>query len=615
MEQAPAVVEGQDAPQAQQGTDVFGMLKSMFFRGIVIYFVMNMFRRGNPPTTVTAPDGTTHLPKGAATNLFSNGTLMDLYVYVSEKTEFTDFNDSSALVWVKNDLWYGDYYSGENEDGTYTFTTTIPTTETFRNNGSLYMHSYMVKAGKSPDPATGKSRYSRKWTLYKMKMLNKYKKKMYLKTANLLTGETEATVEEQAKVAEGIKQEIISHWHPNITINIVNDYTHWIPGQVPPPLDEFVEFTPSLQNYKPIFYMNTYWNLNRDYTPINETVTSVNLTVTFQTLSMFKWQMYSAQDMRNKFNMLGNLMGEPEDDNDQDAIKEAFLETNVYLLALTFIVSIVHSVFEFLAFKNDIQFWKNRKSLEGLSVRSVFFNVFQSLVVLLYVLDNETNTIIRISCLVGLGIEIWKIQKVVDFSIDSDRPIFGFIPRLTFKDKGNYEESGTKQFDRMAFRYLGMVLFPLAAGYCVYSVIYNEHKSWYSFVLSSTYGFLLMFGFIMMTPQLFINYKLKSVAHLPWRMLTYKALNTFIDDIFAFVIKMPTMYRIGCFRDDIVFFIFLYQRYIYRVDLTRVNEFGYSGDMLDDPAKAVEGEAPSEQAAITHSNGEVPKSKVDKKKD
>jgi hypothetical protein len=53
----------------------------------------------------------------------------------------------------------------------------------------------------------------------------------------------------------------------------------------------------------------------------------------------------------------------------------------------------------------------------------------------------------------------------------------------------------------------------------------------------------------MMTPQLFINYKLKSVAHLPWRMLTYKALNTFIDDIFAFIIKMPTLYRLGCLRD------------------------------------------------------------------
>lgn len=89
----------------------------------------------------------------------------------------------------------------------------------------------------------------------------------------------------------------------------------------------------------------------------------------------------------------------------------------------------------------------------------------------------------------------------------------------------------------------------------------------------------------MMTPQLFINYKLQSVAHMPWRMMTYKFLNTFIDDIFAFVIKMPTLYRLGVFRDDIVFFIFLYQRWIYKVDKKRVNEFGYSGEMLDDVDK------------------------------
>ncbi len=31
-------------------------------------------------------------------------------------------------------------------------------------------------------------------------------------------------------------------------------------------------------------------------------------------------------------------------------------------------------------------------------------------------------------------------------------------------------------------------------------------------------------SFIMMCPQLYLNYRLKSVAHLPWRMLTYKAL-------------------------------------------------------------------------------------------
>ena len=51
----------------------------------------------------------------------------------------------------------------------------------------------------------------------------------------------------------------------------------------------------------------------------------------------------------------------------------------------------------------------------------------------------------------------------------------------------------------------------------------------------------------------------KSVAHLPWKAFMYKAFNTFIDDVFAFIIKMPTTHRIACFRDDIVFFCYLYQ--------------------------------------------------------
>ena len=46
----------------------------------------------------------------------------------------------------------------------------------------------------------------------------------------------------------------------------------------------------------------------------------------------------------------------------------------------------------------------------------------------------------------------------------------------------------------MAFKYLGIVLFPLFIGYGVYALLYLEHKGWYSFVLSMSYGFLLTFG-------------------------------------------------------------------------------------------------------------------------
>ena len=32
--------------------------------------------------------------------------------------------------------------------------------------------------------------------------------------------------------------EIISYWHPNLTINLMDDQTPWAEGSVPQPLDE-----------------------------------------------------------------------------------------------------------------------------------------------------------------------------------------------------------------------------------------------------------------------------------------------------------------------------------------------------------------------------------------
>jgi hypothetical protein len=77
-----------------------------------------------------------------------------------------------------------------------------------------------------------------------------------------------------------------------------------------------------------------------------------------------------------------------------------------------------------------------------------------------------------------------------------------------------------------------------------------------------------------LVPQLIINYKLKSVAHMPMKAMIYKTLGTVVDDFFAFCIKMPFLHRLACFRDDVVFCIFLYQRWIYRIDPNRVNEYG-----------------------------------------
>lgn len=63
-------------------------------------------------------------------------------------------------------------------------------------------------------------------------------------------------------------------------------------------------------------------------------------------------------------------------DGEQDEFKRILLEGNPIFLGLTMVVSLLHSVFDMLAFKNDIGFWKNKKNVEGLSVRTISINCF-----------------------------------------------------------------------------------------------------------------------------------------------------------------------------------------------------------------------------------------------
>ena len=57
--------------------------------------------------------------------------------------------------------------------------------------------------------------------------------------------------------------------------------------------------------------------------------------------------------------------------SDYDEYKRIWLETDPWLLGITFVVSVLHTVFEFLAFKNDIQFWNAKDSVEGISVKTM----------------------------------------------------------------------------------------------------------------------------------------------------------------------------------------------------------------------------------------------------
>ena len=54
----------------------------------------------------------------------------------------------------------------------------------------------------------------------------------------------------------------------------------------------------------------------------------------------------------------------------------------------------------------------------------------------------------RISCFVGLFIELWKVTKVQDVSFDFENKFLGVFPRVKLDDKKDYTDSGTKEIRR-----------------------------------------------------------------------------------------------------------------------------------------------------------------------
>jgi len=65
---------------------------------------------------------------------------------------------------------------------------------------------------------------------------------------------------------------------------------------------------------------------------------------------------------------------------------------------------------------------------------------------------------------------------------------------LKLRDRESYVRNKTKEYDDIAMKYLCYVLFLLVAGFSVYSLMYERHKSWYSWILSSLTSCVYMFG-------------------------------------------------------------------------------------------------------------------------
>lgn len=421
------------------------------------------------------------------------------------------------------------------------------------------------------------------------------------------------------------------YWKPEVAIKLVNEeepYPHDLAHASGMPIVRLQKSRehPTGLAFAPVLHVDEIGLTSEKYIPLNNTVTSLPLRVSFDRsdiehkvtastataggMSPARWRLLS--HFGEALEAQKELGFQQEDIDD---VRRLIADTNVTLLAITLLFSALHMLFEFLTFKNEVSFWRNNKDLTGLSVRSLFLDTIGQTVILLFLIEKDSSLLMTIPSAIGCLIALWKCRRAAGLQFcpitqgkrvawwnllpsllgyelravrlesiaKSDDGVEGEDDRIAKKKEKLTQMS--MEADRMATRRLGSVLLPLVLGYTLYSFVYQEHSGWYSWVVTSASSAVYALGFVLMTPQLFLNYKLKSVAHLPWRVLIYKSLNTFIDDLFSFIIRMPTMARISCFRDDVVFFIYLYQRWLYPVDTSRPME---GGDGSSDSVNATE---------------------------
>lgn len=230
-----------------------------------------------------------------------------------------------------------------------------------QNNGTLWAHFYVGLAGRPLDPrAQG---YSPETAYYFARPMNQYlPKKKTAKLKNLLD-----TSDDPEAVGEAPEQaQIASYYHPNITVSVIPNTGVQNYQTMHPAAAQYIQLErtgardATGQNgwYYPTVFVNTFWQLRSHMTELNSTVETLPLYINLNNLKNWKFSVTTSMDEGMKQNQRQGASGGPMsgsgDGSEFEMVKEILLDTNAYLLATTGIVSILHMIFEGLAFKNDI---------------------------------------------------------------------------------------------------------------------------------------------------------------------------------------------------------------------------------------------------------------------
>ncbi|XP_056300163.1 lipid scramblase CLPTM1L-like [Pseudoliparis swirei] len=411
--------------------------------------------------------------------------------------------------------------------------------EQTRANGTLFAVVYVHKAGVSPLEDSREVHYAAQLTTY------------------IAPTYTEGPRDVQ-KRSSPRSENPVSHWRPHLSITMMSEDFTFNKAGLPSDVRRYMRVSQEGRRtiYLPLLLVNELSFRVRDLLEISGSTVQLPLTVSYEGISLRGFRFWvHVQDVVYSLRQFGFT------EENIDEIKETLVGSNLYMLVLTAVITALQLICEFLALKNDFSSWRKKKSMVGMSRKSVLWRSLSTLLIFLHLLE-ETSLLVLLPVGLGACVEVWKVFKV--FKIP-----FQWKSSKLHVNKLDEEERKTVEYDTQASRYLSYLVYPLCISGAIFSLAYLRQKSYYSWLVNTLVTGVYAFGFLLMAPQLFINHKLKSVCHLQGTVLMYRGVNTLISDLcscasfFSSSGSFSSSHQLSCFRDELLFFLYLYQRRCY----------------------------------------------------
>lgn len=232
-----------------------------------------------------------------------------------------------------------------------------------QENQTLWAHIYVALHGKEIDPASAS--YNVHDAYHFFRPLNQYLAKKKVTKKKKLLGGSEET-EEVEESPQSNATVLGSYYHPNVSLSFIPSsgliqYTKMHPAprsfinlEVTGARDE------SGRNgwHYPILFVNSFWQLRDHMTELNSTVKTLPIHIDLSNMAYWQFNIIASVDenMKSSQRAIANGASGPAggDGSEFEEIKRVLIDTNIYLLSTTVFVTILHMLFEMLAFKNDV---------------------------------------------------------------------------------------------------------------------------------------------------------------------------------------------------------------------------------------------------------------------